>query len=151
MSLGPPLSMAQELKAGDRVFMRFNASFLGESISKKLADFVSRYNTEKALRVFDWELEGNPVYDPIAGTVNMIVRVHGTLPAGIVIGIVAIGVAAFLFLTLREARLIFSATAGGIADIGQGFKAVGEGLGFGLALAGVVAAAFVLGWLDLRG
>lgn len=139
MNLSNPLSLSHELKAGDRVFLRFNATtVLGRPIAQLINAWASQF---ESLRVRDFELEGFPVYDPVAGTVNMIVRVHGT-PLHVVIAvIVGIGV---LGLVLREARLILSATAGAIKDVGQG-------VGFGFALAGVVAAAFVLGWLDLRG
>ena len=139
MNLSDPLSLLHELKAGDRVFLRFNATtVLGRPIAQLINAWASQF---ESLRVRDFELEGFPVYDPVAGTVNMIVRVHGT-PLHVVIAIiVGIGI---LGLVLREARLILSATAGAIED-------VGKGVSVGLALAGVVAAAFVLGWLDLRG
>jgi hypothetical protein len=102
----------------------------------------------ESLRVREFELEGFPVYDPIAGTVNMIVRVHGTPVHVVVAIIVGIGI---LGLVLRDFRLILSATASTIESTGQGVEKALTGLGVGLAVAGVVAAAFVLGWLDLRG
>lgn len=144
MNLGLPLSLSHDLKRGDRVFLRFGVtSTLGRPIASLLNDFFSRF---EAARVSDFELEGFPVFDPVAGTVNMIVKVHGT-PLHLIV-LIILSFAAFL--VLSDARLILSSTASAIQSVGGGVQSVGEGLGFGLAAAGVVAAAYLLGFLDLR-
>ncbi len=145
MNLSAPLPLSYELQRGDRVFLRFNVTTtLGQPIATLLNDFFSKF---ESAHVSDFELEGFPVFDPVAGTVNMIVRVHGTPLVYVVLIILSFAA----FLLLREARLILSATASAVKSAGEGVENALSGLGVGLAVAGVVAAAFLLGWLDLRG
>ncbi len=104
--LSEPLSLNTELNPGDRVFLRFNASFAGQPIATALNRLVSHF---ESVRVGHFELEGYPVYDPAGQTVNVIVRVTGTPLHLIVAAIIAIAGAVALILIFREARLIVTA------------------------------------------
>lgn len=106
MTLSAPLSPSHQLRAGDRVFIRFNASFGGQTIASALNRLGSYLGT---VRLGSYLLEGFPVWDPQAQTINVIVRVTGTPLHLIVAGIIAAAVVgAAIVLTLREARLIVS-------------------------------------------
>lgn len=138
-----------EVKRGDKLLLRFDVDFAGQTAARKIAEFIARYNAERPLTISRFELTGNPVYDPVNGTLNLFVTVRGTplvaiisalLPLFIVVGVSVIFRDAFL-------QVITQDVGPAIRDLTQ---PVGTGLGVGLALAGIVAGAWLLGAIELR-
>lgn len=139
-----PLSPSENVAPGTRLLLRFRANFLGASAQRKIADFLSEARADRGGIVAGrYQVEGATV-DPRLGTLNVLVRVRGT-PAHLIILSVAalLGVVAIVATFDSGFKEILTATAGAIED-------TGKGLGVGLAFAGALAAAFVLGFLDLR-
>lgn len=140
-----------ELKAGDRVLLRYNVNFLGQNVQRKISDFLSEARADRGgLAAGHFQVEGATI-DPTIGTLNVLVRVRGTPLVAIVLGLAIIAAAVFVVMQLRDAFLeVVSAVGSAVESVGSGVEATGQGLGVGLAVAGVVGAAFLLGFLDLR-
>lgn len=131
------ISESAVLKAGDRVLIEFKTGALGDTANRLIAGLIARYNQERAIRAFAFELQGNPVYNPATQTLNFLVLVRGTPLLAIVAAIVGVGAAIGIVLFFHRASLVVG------RGVSEGAEMAGAGLGIGLALAGLGVAAFL--------
>ncbi len=149
------LSRDAQLSKGDLVLLRYEVPFIPGSVQRQIASFVARFNQEKPIQLFDYELAGNPVFNPADGTLNVLVRVQGTPLLAIIVPLATILAIVFGAVLLKDALLVVVEETGeAIGDIGEGFKEfeekTGKGLGIGLAVAGIVAGLVAVGAINLR-
>ncbi len=105
MTLGAPLSLNTNVLPGDRLFLRFKPSFGGQAIAAAMNRLASALGSASFA---GFSLEGFPVYDPAAQTVNMIVRVSGTSNLS---GLGALGLAPLVLAVIIAAIVAVAAIA----------------------------------------